>query len=276
VSSSAVCFGINKYENSPLRGCVNDAVDIASALHYQYTWPMGTVRLCVDERATAKGMIERITSAIVKANSGDTVVISNSSHGAQYAYRSGSGEVDRLDELICPYGFDWADENTWLLDNKIGWILDLKKAGSTVIIISDSCHSDGLLRDSPNPGSWARGVKIGSARRLQAPPDLAWRKRSLPEGAPKRSLRTLVNDMPGVCLLSGCESSGTSSDAEFSGRPNGAFTWILLKMLAQYPDLPLGNIVEKCRSTLCVYGFEQKPQTSGDQNILDRPFPKYL
>ena len=268
MTSSACCFGINTYPDSPLRGCVNDAIDIATVLHKDYSWPMGRVRLCVDERATKRAMYDRIAWALSNTGKGEVAVISNSSHGAQVARRNGYYEPDGLDEIICPADFSWAKPETWLTDNNIDQLIRSRKnPGATLVIISDSCHSDDLLRDELNPEV--------TLRRLIPPVDLAWRKAGLPVNSVPKRVWLRGEFVPGVVLLSGCESDDTSADATISGRPNGAFTWALLGVLREYPTESLGRAMELVRTCLGNLGFRQKPQASGDTNILDRPFPKF-
>src|SRR6516162_11950800 len=108
----AFLVGINKYPSQPLKGCVNDVVDMANFLVSKCNFAMEDIRLLVDERATKAAIIERLDWLLKGLKSGDRILFHYSGHGVQLPARNIQGEVDSLDEAICPVDFDWTDEHT--------------------------------------------------------------------------------------------------------------------------------------------------------------------
>ena len=103
------------------------------------------IRLLLDERATCQGIKDCIDWLLEDVRDGDTRVLYYSGHGAQLP-RYGIGDrVDRKDETLVPYDFDWSDERA-LTDD---WFLNLYSQlpyGAAFLVIFDCCHSGGLNR----------------------------------------------------------------------------------------------------------------------------------
>lgn len=53
----AVLCGINKYQGSPLNGCVNDIIATRQILRDKYKLTGSNMRVLVDERATTKAWL---------------------------------------------------------------------------------------------------------------------------------------------------------------------------------------------------------------------------
>ncbi len=258
----AVVVGINAYPGSPLRGCVNDATDVAALLVERCGFAAGDVRMLVDARATATAILERLAWLVGGLRAGDRAFFHYSGHGSQVPTRSPAGEVDGLDEVICPVDFDWTDGRT-IRDKDFARIFAAVPEGVEFVWVSDSCHSGDLSRA---PG--------GAPRTLTPPADLAWRRR----GARERGLRPLGMARAAracrVALVPGCRADQNSADAVFEGRPGGALTHGLVEALRETDGLavPLREIVARVRKRLRAAGFEQEPYLEGSAEIAARPF----
>ena len=161
--------GINSYPGAPLRGCVNDVLDMAQFLTKACGFAMNDIRLLTDDRATTTGILERIGWLLTGLKAGDRVIFHYSGHGAQMATRNPQGEVDGLDEVICPVDFDWKDEHT-IRDKQFAQIFSAVPRGVEFVWVSDSCHSGGLSREMPPPNNAPNMPKA-----MPQPADLAWR-----------------------------------------------------------------------------------------------------
>ena len=265
MADKALLIGINAYPGAPLAGCINDVTDMAEFLVKACNFAPASIRLLVDNRATTEAIKERLEWLVSGLKKGDRVVFQYSGHGAQVASRAGSGEVDSLDEVVCPYDFDWTDSKM-IRDKDFNRIFGRIPPGVLAMWISDSCHSADLGRNPGNLGG--RRIKA-----LLPPADLRWR--ILTAHHDKMPLQTLRDPiLPNIVLISGCKSEQTSADATFGKRPNGALTYFLLKEL-QKPKAwlkPMTQIITGVQEALRKANFEQVPQLEGPVLMCSKPF----
>ena len=95
---------------------------------------------------------------IAKGGAGDTLTFHYSGHGSQVRNTEGDELTDRLDEIICPWDFDWC--GTFIKDDDFAGLFAQLKEGVSLVVILDSCHS----------GTGTREMILGrtSLRNLQA------------------------------------------------------------------------------------------------------------
>ena len=262
----ALLVGINEYPSSPLEGCVNDVTDMANFLVSRCGFALSEIRLLTDKRATRNGIVDRVNWLLRKVKKGDRILFHYSGHGAQLPTRNPSGEVDGLDEVICPVDFDWTDEHT-IRDKDFVKLFKNVPEGVEFIWISDSCHSGDLSRAIPPKGK--------KEKRLIAPADIQWRRQT---ALCEKSIEPLTMVRAGSllqgALISGCRSDQTSADAYFNKKPNGALTYFLLKELQKTNGLkaPLAVIIKNVRKSLKGNKFSQVPQLEGSSVVLQKPF----
>ncbi len=274
----ALLVGINAYPDSPLRGCVNDVEDMSDFLVGKCGFVEREIRLLTDKRATTGAILERLLWLIKGARAGDRLFFHYSGHGVQLTTRDSSGEVDGLDEAVCPFDFDWSDEHA-IRDKDFARLFKAVPAGVNFIWVSDSCHSGDLIRA---PSRSARGTPRtrtpaagqSAIRWIGMPADMAWRIRTatalhIKPGTLGRAVHGL-----NLALITGCRSDQTSADAFFSGRFNGALTYMLLRGLRARNGLcdPLKTIVPRVRGMLKKAGFTQEPQLEGNAGLHRMPF----
>jgi metacaspase-1 len=265
----ALLVGINTYPGSPLAGCVNDVTDMAQFLVDRCGFQKREVRLLCDRRATTAAIRKRLEWLVKGAKSGDRLFFHYSGHGAQAATRDDTGEVDHLDEVICPVDFDWSDE-CMIRDDEFAKIFSQVPAGVEFVWISDSCHSGDLTRALPPPPH----EHVARPRNLPAPADIQWRihtarDQQLTATGLGSSLAPL-----NAALISGCRSHQTSADAWFNGRSNGALTYFLLRALEASGGLeePLKTLIPTVRAALKRAGYSQEPELQGSVAIQGRAF----
>jgi len=216
----ALCIGINDFPGTQndLAGCVSDAQDWKTVL----TKRGFDVKMFLDKQATKSAIIKSITEMLTTTAQGDSIVITNSTHGTQIPDTSGD-EVDKLDEAICVIGDD-GDKIDLIIDDQLWALFKLKKPGVRLVWLADSCHSGTVTR------FFGEGYK-GKRRFLPWPiirdivsPPIEKREVSF-ERDEERS--------PWPCLLiAGCQDNEYCYDTSFNDKPNGAFTRLSLDALA--------------------------------------------
>lgn len=263
----ALLVGINRYPAAPLRGCANDISDMADFVVKRCGFAMNDVRLLADERATTSEILERLNWLVDGVSPGDRILFHYSGHGAQMATRDHQGEIDGLDEVICPVDFDWTDGHV-IRDKDFSRIFASVPAGVEFVWISDSCHSGDLSKDFPPDGAlW---------KSFPTPIDIQWRiDTAKAVGLEALTFRSAGLKPSSVALISGCQSDQTSADATFDGRPNGALTYYLLKVLQSQNalDLPLDQVIEATKKEMAKTGkYRQIPGIEGSPEIIKKPF----
>lgn len=122
----------------PLRGCINDANDMATlARSHGITNP--APRLLLDSAATADAVIAAIREAATALQTGDLFFLTYSGHGSQVVDVAGD-ETDRFDET-------WVLWDRQLLDDELRALWGQFRSGVRIFLLSDSCHSGTVARD---------------------------------------------------------------------------------------------------------------------------------
>jgi hypothetical protein len=142
----ALLVGINDYPDasSQLEGCVNDVFLVSAALQ-ECNFAPEDIRVLLDNRATAQGIRERLEWLLDGASDGDQLVFYYSGHGAQLPTYGGGDVVDKMDETLVPYDFDWSPQRC-ITDDQIYELYSQLPYGVQFLIILDCCHSGGLAR----------------------------------------------------------------------------------------------------------------------------------
>lgn len=151
----ALLVGINDYVDpaSRLEGCVNDVFLMSAALQ-DCGFEPDEIRTCLDRRATASGILERMAWLVEDFQPGDDRVFYYSGHGAQLPAYGPYEEPDRLVETLVPCDFDWSPE-TAITDDHIYRLYSQLPYDARFAMIFDCCHAGGMHRQG---GSRARGI----------------------------------------------------------------------------------------------------------------------
>jgi hypothetical protein len=256
MSKRALCVGINDYPGTgnDLYGCVNDAKDWQAELEkrgYQVT-------TLIDSQATRQAMVQALQSLVAGGKAGDKLVFTYSGHGSWLPDDDGD-EADGRDEMLCPYDIN---SGQYLVDDDLAAIFDAKVTGVDLYFISDSCHSGTVAKFAPMMAGLPQ-PKLPKARFL--PPgtflkgarDLVRLQRVALTG------RSTRQKYPAL-LAAGCQDIQLSYDADFNGRPNGAFTYVALQALKTNPATPKAWMAE-IRKSLPSSAYPQTPRLYGGQ-----------
>ncbi|TAJ17100.1 MAG: caspase family protein [Planctomycetota bacterium] len=158
----ALLVGINEYPNADdrLEGCVND-VFLMSSLLQESGYEADDIRVVLDGRATAAALRDRLDWLLDDVGDVDPKdpnpperLFYFSGHGAQLPSYGQGDKVDRMDETLVPWDFDWTIERS-LTDDAFHELYSQLPYGLRFLTIFDCCHSGGMTRDG---GPRVRGL----------------------------------------------------------------------------------------------------------------------
>lgn len=185
----ALLVGIDDYPDpqNRLEGCVND-VFLVSAVLQEFGFEPEDMRVVLNDRATAGGIVERLAWLLEGSEDGQQRVFFYSGHGAQLPDYGRKDEVDHKDECLVPYDFDWSRERA-VTDDQFYQLYSQLPYETRFLVMLDCCHSGGLTRDG---GLRVRGLNPPDDIRHRAlkwnPRVQMWEQRELP--AVNRDART--------------------------------------------------------------------------------------
>lgn len=308
----AVLIGINDYPNPEerLEGCVND-VYLMSSLLQECGFAPEQIRICLNHRATAKGIRERLEWLVDDAQPQDQIVFYFSGHGARLATYGAGDLVDKMDETLVPYDFDWRPD-TCITDDQIYDLYSQLPYDTRLAMIFDCCHSGGIHRAgspksrgvNPPDDIRHRAMKWDSVREM-------WVERGFEEINPQFSdnkemkeafcgangatfrlgramqLRPLSEEQyerrsknedgplgPYLPLiLEACREEEFAYEYRDGATSYGAFTFSLAKILRQKKDLTFQELVKQAAVRLAELQYDQRPQILGPEAIVNSSVP---
>jgi hypothetical protein len=310
----ALLIGINAYPNpaNRLEGCVNDVYLMSSVLQ-ECGFKPEEIRVVLDDRATTGNILERLHWLLDNVGAEDERVLFYSGHGAQIPAYGVHQEVDRLNECLVPYDFDWSPEHA-ITDKQFLSFYSQLPYRSHFAAIFDCCHSGGLSREG---GLRPRGIDPPDDvrhRALRWNIELGmWQERSLPSpnrslarsrmgadylgetGATYRigravSLRGLANRaydrecralkhrgpyLP--IILEACQEAQLSYEYRDGVTSYGAFTYSLAKALRESRNAGINpsfrSLARLTASRLRALDYDQTPALVGPRALLGRSIP---
>jgi uncharacterized caspase-like protein len=275
MAKKALLIGINRYQipGSDLRGCINDVKNLAAALVEFYGFAKADIETLTDLAATKKAMQDGMRKLIKGGRKGDVLVLHYSGHGSNVPDKNGD-EADRRDEILCPTDLDWKAP---LLDDWLRKTLDSARAGVSLNVIMDCCHSGTNTRaihppDAPRiarylPNPWDIMAEE-SRRKLRGRVETRLRRTAYK----KRGPDVVAADLPET-LIAGCRDTQTSADAYISGSYNGALTYYLVAAIREARGkLTYRELQERTMAQLLKGDYDQVPQLEGRKTRLDEPF----
>lgn len=233
----ALLVGINKYQDSPLQGCVTDVNLQQQLLIHRFGFNPQDIVLLTDEKATRQGILTAFEEHLIKqAKPNDVVVYHFSGHGSR---------VRDPDSPDCEFSDCWnstfvpLDSSSSLLPGSVGAVPEIMGRSlfllmyalktENVTVVLDSCHSGGGTR-----GNFRIRSRNGSSTQpLDA--ELAYQqqwlsKLNLSPAEFKRIRRLGV--AKGVVIAS-AKRDQFAADASFNDFYAGAFTYLMTQYLWQ-------------------------------------------
>jgi len=258
----AVLAGINDYLDAPLEGCINDIVDAKDYLINVEGFKPEQIVVLIDAQASRNGIMEKLRWLTADAKAGDRRYFHFSGHGTEFAGRDTEKQPDGLNQVICPWDFDWVPEKM-IMDVDFVDIFKTMPKGVIFNWASDSCHSGDLTRQMPKP-------KVKPRQYPRVPADVqAQIKKAKAANIKSRGFEGGLLD---VGFVSGCKFNQTSADAFEGGRPCGAMTYFLFQILREKKGQTLDEVAAELRNRLIANGYEQEPQAEGARK--GKPFLK--
>jgi hypothetical protein len=222
-----------------LAGCVNDALDWAELLRTQ------GYEVTVLTEATKAQTLGSLDFLVAKAGFGDRVVFQFSGHGTWVPDRDGDEADSRDEALVCAdYGYGTAG---LILDDELQKTFARLRYGAGALTLSDSCHSGTVARFYRHSGATPRFLSPAEIL-----PDLTEQQARDMEAIPASDPRKTSS------LISGCADAEYSYDAQFDGRPNGAFSRIAIDAFS--PGISLNSWHDAIRAELPDEIYPQTPQ----------------
>ena len=308
----AVLVGIDNYPNDAdrLYGCVNDVFSMSAALQ-DCGFEPSEIRTCLDDRATADGILARLEWLVDDARDGDQLVFFYSGHGARLAEYGTNNEPDRLSETLVPYDFDWTPERG-ISDEQIFDLYAQLSYDVQFLMIFDCCHSGGMHRQG---GARARGItppddirhrELEWDRKEQMWVDrdfdginrnFARRKRDaaayfgengvtlrLGRAAPlrvenHRTYERALEKSEGPVgpflplIIEACAEHELSYEYRHGATSYGAFTFCLTSILRKEKDVTYAELVSLAGERLKRLGYRQMPQVLGPTKYMNAKVP---
>jgi hypothetical protein len=277
MTHKALLCGINAYRDIPLRGCVNDALNIQDVLLKNFAFQADNIRLLLDQECIKSGLLEAWQWLTQGAVAGDVLLFHFSGHGSYIPDKDGE-EEDLQDEITCLQNFAFDDPDSYMVDDEWYELVQSVDPEVQLLIIRDTCHSGGssrfmrvrqesgqakiILASKRDSDHYRLGEVVDehllSNARFIVPPNVpaeAWQS-----GASRR--RTLRSATDIHTNLMACGETQTAADAHINGDYQGAFTYSLCELLRQgsagsSTDL-ITSSIERLRGR-----YEQVPQHEG-------------
>ena len=158
----ALCVGLNSVDpnhycgwSGSLTPCEKDAKDIAEIAKSRgfNGFANGTPEMLLTKSATRKEVKDGIERAAKELNEGDIFLLYYSGHGGQLQDENMDEWDDCKDETWCLYDGE-------LLDDELYEMWELFKPGVRIFVISDSCHSGTIIKES-HAGDYASKLMPG-------------------------------------------------------------------------------------------------------------------
>lgn len=258
---TALCIGINDYEgvDADLAGCVNDAEDWAEFLR----WRRFTTATLLDKEATAAVIRDRLAALVASLGPDDHGVFTYSGHGT-WVPDENRDEEDGRDEAFV------GSDQELLLDDDVHTLLRSLHPAAKLTLITDCCHAGTITRASGPPRA-RRRIRFLPPALLR--PAMTHQEHVSP---PSRWLRRMARAMisrSNVVHLTASQDTEYACDAEFNGRPNGAYTFYALADLktADSSLTPM-QLAQKLRAHLPSWDYPQRPGVwASNSNLLRQP-----
>ncbi len=311
IRKRALLIGINDYPNPAdrLAGCVND-VYLMSSVIQECGFTADEIRIVLNDRATAKGILDRMHWLLDGAAPGDELVFFYSGHGAQLPTYGEGDVVDRMDETLVPYDFAWTPE-TCITDDQIYDLYSQLHYDTRFVMIFDCCHSGGIYRDggptvrglTPPDDIRHRALRWDSKTSMWVPRDLKtlnanfspvadiMRNYCGASGAKLRlgramrlrqeSYRRYQSKKPKdsirgpylPVIMEACRENELAYEYRHGAQSYGAFTYSLADILRKEQDINFNLLIKKVGRRLKSLHYDQAPGILGPNKIIRAKIP---
>lgn len=310
----ALLIGINEYPDPAqrLEGCVNDVFMMSSVLQ-DCGVPPEAIRTCLNERATAEGILSRLAWLLDRPGPGDELIFYYSGHGARVPEYGENFEPDHHVETLVPWDFDWTPER-YISDDQIFDLYSQLPYECRLVMIFDCCHSGDMHRQG---GMRPRGIvppddirhrelkwdnktqmwvsrdfeRInggftphkelaaryfggdGTTERIGRAPML---RRAMSASKYDRLKKQEGGEPLGPYLpviIEACAEQEYSYEYRHGATSYGAFTYSLASILRREKTITFENLVKQTGERLAELRYDQRPQILGPTAVLQYKVP---
>ncbi|KAL7606701.1 hypothetical protein Lser_V15G16209 [Lactuca serriola] len=148
MGKKAVLIGCNYAgTKAELRGCINDVKRMYRCLVDRYGFSEDDIKVLIDAdesytQPTGRNIRQALDELVQSAEPGDFLVVHYSGHGTRLPAETGDDDDTGYDECIVPSDFNLIN------DDDFRDLVDRVPHGCRITIISDSCHSGGLIDEA--------------------------------------------------------------------------------------------------------------------------------
>ncbi|XVF33785.1 hypothetical protein REPUB_Repub18cG0001000 [Reevesia pubescens] len=148
MAKKAVLIGCNyPGTKAELKGCINDVIRTYKWLTERYGFSEEDITILIDTdksytQPTGKNIRRALSDLVRSAEAGDFLFVHYSGHGTRLPAETGEDDDTGYDECIVP-----CDMNL-ITDDDFRELVDKVPEGCRITIVSDSCHSGGLIDDA--------------------------------------------------------------------------------------------------------------------------------
>ncbi|KAE8677247.1 Metacaspase-4 [Hibiscus syriacus] len=148
MAKKAVLIGINyPGTKAALKGCINDVKRMYNCLVQRYGFSDEDIKVLIDtdssyDQPTGKNIRRALNELVSSAEPGDFLFVHYSGHGTRLPAETGDDDDTGYDECIVP-----CDMNL-ITDDDFRDLVDKVPEGCRITIVSDSCHSGGLIDEA--------------------------------------------------------------------------------------------------------------------------------
>jgi hypothetical protein len=307
----ALLVGINEYPDpeNRLEGCLNDVFLMSSVLQ-ECGFEAEDIRVVLNERATAAGILERLEWLLDGAQDGQQRVFFYSGHGAQIPGYGVGEVVDHDDECLVPFDFDWKREHA-VTDDHFYELYSQLPYGTRFLTVFDCCHSGGMTREgslrarglTPPDDIRHRMLRWSPEHEMWVPRTFKETKKRIEKETNERffgksgvthrlgyasRLRSLIGkDFDQACkalghhgpfmpvILKACQEDEFSYEYRHGVTSFGAFTYSLAKVFRKRrTGMPTWNtLIGEVAVELDALGYRQKPGADGPGSVLRSKVP---
>ena len=298
----ALLVGINEYPDDAMRlaGCKHDVFLMSEALQERGFEPEN-MRVLLDGRATAANIWERIEWLLHGVQPGDQRILYFSGHGAQLPGYGTFETIDRVDECLVPFDFDWTLERA-VVDSDFYRLYAQLPYDAQFLAIFDCCHSGGMTR---NGAVRARGLEAPDdirhrmlqwddrgrwEPRLPAQAEVYVPKVSAPPSTRRLGLARHVRQLPKdtydvlrerrnhygpymPLLFYACRERELAYEHRVGAQTYGAFTWSLARTLRQGRAKSYEAVARSVATRVSRMGYPQRPTLIGPKDWLKVEVP---
>src|SRR6266508_3461228 len=301
--AKALLVGINGYAKVPLRGCVNDVVQVRDLLTQRYRLADDRIRFITDAAATKAAIADGLRW-LAQTDPGETTPVRLfhfSGHGV-FTPDNDHDEQDGRDECLVPVDYQTAG---YIADDTLHESYARFSADTHLLLLMDCCHSGGSQKDIANDivYRYLRGTDEEEAHLNKQIETAAQRNRelkaafvrdsmtellqheagSMSESELDRRIKAVIDQfdkihygleaMPGnATLIAACRADQVAADARFDESYHGALTYYLTEALAGAGgQMPYSALIKQVGQAMGGQ-FTQVPQLECSKEHMDLPF----